>query len=171
MEEQEISQGNELIAEFAKQGYWQIWKIGGYKPYWSTQYNSKEEAQSKIDNSDDEKGVKWLVGYVEPKFIAKQYHSSWDLLMPVLDKIRNSTNWANLNYSNSNLTTYKVDIGFHSGSFYCNIHKHWWENQYPEEELICRRRDMTTLIDVTWKAVVKFIEWHNSKTAVTPNEL
>lgn len=145
-------EGNQLIAEFMGFTPRTDLHTEGALMMQAPRIGNETHSPCYIVNKEDD---------VHDEFLELKYNSDWNWLMPALDKIRNSTNWANSDYSNSNLIAYKVDIGFHSSSFYCNIHKHWWENNYPEEEFICGRRDTTTLIEVTWKAVVQFIEWYN----------
>lgn len=78
-------ENNKLIAEFMNEGFWQLWRKEGYKPYWSDEFNSKDEVKEALVRYCKKHDIE-LDG-VEPKFIAPEYHKRWDLLMPVVDKI------------------------------------------------------------------------------------
>lgn len=96
MTEQEILEGNKLIALFMGDGYWQIWSIRGYKPYYADEFKTKEEVELKIATADNGNGILYMKGSCEPKFITKKYHTSWDWLMPVVKKVGDLTENKNL---------------------------------------------------------------------------
>lgn len=77
-----------------------------------------------------------------------QYHSSWDWLMPVVEKIENKLKWK-----------YEVEIGnnvYHPDIMYrCTIHDAG-NATYLEFE-------SKTKIEAVWLAVVEFIKWHNNQ--------
>lgn len=79
------------------------------------------------------------------KFTELKYHSSWDWLMPVIAKINKTWEYTNMN----------------------------GDDFLPAERIIQVIRLALGNVDYmsTFQQVIKFIEWHNSKTAVavTPN--
>jgi hypothetical protein len=121
MENNEIIKGNKLIAEFM-----------GYKYY---PHPAKDSGWRK------EKGHLKLHGY----FLCRtnkqlEYHSSWDWLMPVVEKISET-------YT-VNIQSYPVmgfDVRFNEGTY---------RRAYSENE---------SAIKAVWTAVIKFIEWYNQK--------
>jgi len=136
METKEIIEGNQLIAEFMSteptlMDGWYLWSDGIY-------FSVRDQDKGKVLNS--------IYGYVK-------YHSSWDWLMPVVEKI------GEIRFP---------DDKYESGE------RIYIERCYPitfgmkdeEEKFMVRllgnqlfRAD--TLIKATWLSVVDFIKWHN----------
>ncbi len=149
-----IEEGNKLIAEFMgatiekfhtkrnKSDEWEscLFKIApAEEPYISRDSNDKEEIV--IDYRD----------LNEVKVIDLKYHSSWDWLMPVVEKI------AKLGYSDfvihisvmsSNHTEVRCGYFYHS---YCPNNK---SIKIIKEE---------PPITVTWKAVIEWLQHHNKQ--------
>ncbi len=76
-----------------------------------------------------------------------KYHSSWELLMPVVEKIGElmKETWVKM-YSEK-------------GIYECTID--YLDN--PKEDSLIFISNNYSLIEVTYKAVIKFIEWYNSQ--------
>lgn len=76
-----------------------------------------------------------------------EYHSSWDWLMPVVEKIENSG-------------TYSVEID----KYKCSItYVRLWNNK----RLCYHEKIEKTKIEIVWLCVVEFIYWYNGKNAVS----
>lgn len=86
--------------------------------------------------------AEFLGWHLDPKRSLK-YHSSWDWLMPVVEKI-NATR------------EYDVII-FRSG---CHIND---ENDLIFETTLEEGRASENLIGRVWPAIVRFIKWHNEQ--------
>ena len=95
------------------------------------------------------------------------YDSSWDLLMPVVEKIQN--------YKTAGLSTF---VSINSGSVYiktfsikgCFIEFNQFKNNFHEVEYHKQHgfvfqsefnMDFAIKIEVVWLAVVEFIKWYN----------
>lgn len=74
-------------------------------------------------------------------FKGLKYHSSWDWLIPVVENIYN------LNY----------DVNISTGG-YCQVRN--FENDVKNYDYEGNGKSM---IDATWQAVIKFIEWYNTQ--------
>ena len=119
MTNEEIIEGNKKIAEFM-----------GWKKV--TSYNGEVWDMSNVDKSQES-----LFGELVDKNNGK-YHSSWDWIMPVVEKIE-------------------------SKGYFCMINK--WTSVYTGTD--GERIEVTTVqgntkILNTWKAVLEFITWYNS---------
>lgn len=76
-----------------------------------------------------------------------EYHSSWDWLMPVVEKIES------IGAYSVEIDKYKVRV----------FHITTWKNRTVfYAETIEKKK-----IDVVWSAVVEFIKWHNGNNAVS----
>jgi len=134
MTQEEILEGNKLIAEFM-----------GAKPcknYW------REDALEHEDWEHDE----WT-NTTREYFVTKihkvselKYHSSWDWLMPVVEKIEMDC---------------KCDVHIYA-------HYNWKEPNrcaiydWKDKEIASKSND--SKIIAVWLAVVEFIKWHNNET-------
>jgi hypothetical protein len=77
--------------------------------------------------------------------LSYQYHSSWDWLMPVVERI------GEMPSINFNLSS------FDGAVFYDDDYKHTASgNRIAKKE--------NTMIQSTWLAVVEFIRWHNHQS-------
>lgn len=135
MSEQKIIEGNKLIAEFMELG-------------WET---IKEVCISNLKK----------YGHRNPDYLNNPmywncYHSSWDWLMPVVEKIEHlfeSDNTLPLFDINSHFC--RFSLGHHEIKEY----KQWIYGCYitsPEEN------KCSTKIDAAWNVCVEFIKWYNS---------
>lgn len=121
MTEQEIIEGNKLIAEF----------MGDYR------------AKYKVSND-----------YTLANAMLKtlKYHSSWDWLMPVVEKIKDVMT---LGYFN-------IDSTWHD-----ELRQEWviqWSNSSPSRSFCIKRSDFKRdikLIELVWLAVIEFFKWYN----------
>ncbi len=75
---------------------------------------------------------------------APKYHSSWNWLMPVVEKIENTGYISTIEKMNLNYT-----------------HRVWFNDAKTYQEVAHGARDETKLIAV-YEAVIDFIKWHNS---------
>lgn len=111
MTEEKILDGNKLIAEFM-----------------GAKYNSKLDLVNLGANHK-------LVGINE-----LQYHSSWDWIMPVVEKIHSDTDfWVTIYYRSCKV--FPMNIGV-------------------EMEILIEEKPT---IEAVWIAVVEFIKWHNNE--------
>lgn len=139
MSEQEIKEGNKLIAEFCHVGHWQVWRKNGYKPHWSTAYISAEAATeaARIHYGID-------ADELEPVFIAPKYHLDWSELMPVVEKIEGK----------------EIDlvISVVIKNNQCGIYRY----KGSDYEKNISRIKAASKIEATWEAIVEFIKWYNN---------
>ena len=126
MENQEILKGNKLIAEFM--GF-KIGKLNG----WLSGTTIEDCAYLKDESGNISKA----------NLISKlKYHSSWDWLMPVVEKIRDCNCVVNIKFLRKLNTT---------NTFIASFDLKW--NKDISENGIS--------IESTFKSVVNFIEWYN----------
>ena len=119
----EIIEGNKLIAEFMCKT---IYPIAGTKEF-----------------------NKWRGNRCDYHEFELKYHSSWDWLMPVVEKIEKSepSTW--------------VEIYGDRKVFTCDITN---ENQpiiEDEYQVLVSSKSLKTKIEAVWLAVVEFIRWYN----------
>jgi len=86
-----------------------------------------------------------------------QYHTSWDWLMPVVEKI------ATIPSISITIESFTVEYGDKAvGSF--GIEKTTWHNSAPIKELITYKKEFIEKLSLTenvWQAVIQFIKWYN----------
>ena len=153
MSEQEIIEGNKLIAEFM--GYKLItpemrrnpedWYING-KPscYWE---NHLLRGSKKVLCSEN----------------SLRYHSSWDWLMPVIDKIHDIDEGlvTDRNYHIEILKRY-VRVIYNWNNYIIPTIDTTNQAAYSESFEDYRYIFFDSKIEAVWFAVVKFIKWYNS---------
>lgn len=137
----EIIEGNKLIAEF----------MGGVK--------------REITNREFLRGEKPFTVYDIPGRGAVvenfQYHSSFDWLMPVVEKINKSG-------------IYSVEISFLANGtnpiYQCNISKCEWPEQgvFKKEKICGKGGRLKKPIEPVWECVIEFIQWYNTQSKPTP---
>jgi hypothetical protein len=123
-----IEEGNKLIAEFM-----------GLKSEW------KKYPNPQLDRLEVDKGTHWDEA---------KYHTSWDWLMPVVEKIENS--------KHSNYGEKIKFFVFSMAQFHCSIIGHtgirqpgcYYQTPYGYEP--------PSKIMAVWEAVIGFIQWYNS---------
>lgn len=134
MIEQEIIDGNKLIAEFMVYGEHGLWSYG-------------DNAKERISKDAHDGTLK--------------YHSSWDWLMPVVEKI------AKLEVEKEKVVT--------------NGNESYFDSYYPRtfamvnaatQQFMVRinrfaLHESNSLIEATFSAVVEFIKWYN-ENKITP---
>ena len=138
MSEQEIIEGNKLIAEFI-----------GYK------FNGNIVISAPLDkNGFDNYDI--LTGY---NISQAAYNSSWNWLMSVVEKIDN-LNISNLNLEESSCvhaeiagSHIKISIR-HNHTGMEDYHFLYFENDYTDEN---------SKILAVYKAVIEFIKWYNKQ--------
>lgn len=137
MTQEEINEGNKLIAEFME--WQQHWLVGGNKM-----------AASGIERLygfyvPKELTTKTLHGHPFEDFECLKFSSSWDWLMPVVEKIESLTSHDYFSVEFS-LIGNECEFGIHIDA------EHYRGIAYENHE---------TKIDSVYKAVVQFIKWHN----------
>jgi len=132
MNEQEILKGNKLIAEFMDWSY--------------------EQQHRNFRYADDTKVWKkcWFDTYGirrTDKNNPLLFHSSWDWLMPVVEKIE---------------TINDLDDGYCSDFVLtATYHIQNWTVSILDNNIEVTEQEGLTKIGTTYKAVVEFIEWYN----------
>jgi hypothetical protein len=170
MDNEEIIEGNKLIAEF----------MGFPKPevgmtYIYKRYNNGSEVKVTEINGDtaflspDIDGSKtiWLghldgrsdYNWYEPKDwgVAKLYHENWNALMPVVEKIREQgeVDWIEM-YLDKSTPVAEFKIRMEGDSAIAEA------NEYSEYFSFNHSKKGGSLIDVTYQGTVAFIKWYNS---------
>lgn len=144
MSKEEILSKNRLIAEFMG---WRAIQVGdGYmchlngKSYNGTWAHQEKDAWDII---------------CKCKF---KYNSSWDLLMPVVEKI-NSMFFCVTIYSDAcRIEPWEDSIPFESLDLLSNFNKQIFIATYYREEL---NNGAKNLIEAVYKATIEFIKWYN----------
>lgn len=131
--QEQILEGNKLIAEFMGAELMSDTSLIDDDPkmkYWM--YKDPIHHKSRIHAADK-----------------IRYHTSWDWLMPVVEKIEG------------------IEVDGYNGAWKLNLDP--WEVQfidYTDEShdsvVSITRSDFDTLIEATWQAVVQFIQWFNN---------
>lgn len=104
-----------------------------------------------IDNSFPDKGRVYRNGNSLELDTTFKFHTSWDWLMPVIEKIESLG------------IVVTISNGFHlkmlgNAQFYkCKTHSY-----KDTKEVLYGERFGDTKIHAAWQAVVEFIEWHNN---------
>lgn len=87
---------------------------------------------------------------VYPRWLIMQYHTSWDWLMPVVEKIENGCG-----------NPYSVEIDKYScGVRYVHI--------FNGKKVQFFEAADSSKIETVWKTVVAFIQWYNENKPLTP---
>ncbi len=131
----ETIDGNKLIAEF----------LGLYV----TDFNGTYHFVCKDEQKNKDLNQAWLFRLKEAK-----YHSSWEWLMPVVDKIEGLGYDSRIHNYDSE-STYFVD--------FVDV-----MNENTEAACVSKHYTEANKIQTVWLAVVEFIQWHNKET--NPNQ-
>jgi hypothetical protein len=132
------AEGNKLIAEF----------MGGIldkKNYARNNYRFKEPFFIWIPQGENyPEHIETLYSVHKSKL---QYHSSWNWLMPVVEKIRND---------------HYIEISFYGDYNKCLI------ICTKADKMIMLQRSLkdNTTIEIVWQAVIQFLEWYNKEQSV-----
>lgn len=124
-------QGNEIIAKYFNTGYWQAWKIGGYKPRWVDQYRTKELCEAAIEAYHVN-----IQHDLEAKFISPDYHNDWALMMPLVVEIE-------------------------KGNYGIKQCRKVVEIYYDDTKEIIIKEKHSNRMESLWHALVNFIKWKN----------
>ena len=147
-----IVENNRIIAEFM--GYKILHRKFQYR-YW----NSSDESYFETNEGNivcDEDGYEVnLYPDGDPLFELEElpFHSSWDWLMPVVEKIEKSL--CTDNKTGNRFYPY-VSIGL----THCEITK---SQKFVGEDWYVVSRCGNSKIEATWKVVVEFIKWYNNQ--------
>lgn len=142
MKQEEINKGNRLIAEFI-----QLKFIVREKDTWINTSTSDYGAQS----GHTERQGKWYYGQMIKDKVHEsdlKYHSSWDWLMPVVEKINSICSKHGQELSNHSKDQQHLPNQLDNPL-------HWKSWSYHNVSL-------STNIERVWLAVTEFIKWHNS---------
>lgn len=83
-----------------------------------------------------------------------EYHTSWDWLMPVVEKIDGlKCDKAGSVICQTNTTSHSFYINYNDGKSTCYCHPKYYDGRHREEG--------ESRIENVWQAVVKFIQWYN----------
>jgi|TARA_B110000908_G_C10253513_1_gene453750 hypothetical protein len=88
---------------------------------------------------------------------ALRYHTSWDWLMPVVDKIRRVISWDRDKFS-TDVTIYGNGTQIVSGCYGSREHS----DKYFNQQWVGKNGYYNTL-ENTYSAVVNYIKWYNSQ--------
>ena len=157
MSKQEIIEGNKLIAEFM--GDFKLVKEFKPEPDIDVTYQWLKTSNKSFGYDTTE----WR-DYSTDKEYSDQvcYNSSWDWLMPVVEKVES----LELGDITIHSAKYGDDIYFNCSveieiiSSVCNIHLYGDMRVYKDLIYI---HDEDTKIKATYKAVIEFIKWYNEQ--------
>lgn len=134
--EQSIIENNKLIAEFM--GY--FYKKEGEIEYWN--HNDK---------------------YIKPRAVTRidkgerlEFNTSWDWLMPVVEKIEN-TNVVRLYAKNWQGVEVRIFKTLNTGDNYCEIN----HIRHSGNKIITITHNKESKIQCVYEAVIDFINWYN----------
>lgn len=169
MTEQEILEGNKLIAEFCNYninndgcyliGCRESFIIGRNYSEWCSTTSIKYDF-TKQDDCNKAINVGEFYYNISPNNLL--YHSSWDWLMPVIDKIDSMNcpyedyTWKYDNKTYHNFMGFNVDIK----PKHCVI---WEDLELDPPNIIGGGYDKlyNSRIEAAWNAVIEFIKWYN----------
>ena len=92
--------------------------------------------------------LKSKVSPFKKHILNKDYHNSWDLLMPVVEKIE----------SMYDIDKNKFFVEISTG---CSIFSIKRESFFEDESTICLTRYADTKLEATHCAIIEFIKWYN----------
>lgn len=114
------------------------------------------------DFNENKNGGQWeylIDGYWLPVRKMK-YHTSWDWLMPVVEKINKDGKFR---------VRILFDANGTNGIYGCYIDKVEWINNYLQDERISGYSNIDSPIESVYKAIVKFIKWYNLQNTTSTN--
>ena len=139
--------GNKLIGKFCGElAYYIIDKGGSFISYRGLRRNweKKAHAESYLKSKGlDKKGYKTFASSDQ-----YDYHSSWNSLMSVIDKIRT------IQLPSPSM----IPVGVTIDNYGCRITDGCWN----ASEIVSKTKSENPNVkELTWKAVVEFIKWYN----------
>jgi len=146
MKNQKITKGNILIAEFMNHKIWMV------KHYEGDTQSDRQETSVKDYEKFLEKGFKY-----DP--YARPFHSSWDILMPVMDKIYKLHKFNEFYIKPNSALLYLTNkIKLFAGGVSNDNGK--------EGTMVYKYISAETGIEATWIVAVEFIKWHNEQKEI-----
>jgi len=140
MKDQEITQNNKLIAEFMHPEMLDV---------------IKEHKKGNVKGIDIDGDMIIKMSLFMGNYELLKFHSSWDWLMPVVEKIEN-LKLGNLTFNNDPYLNCCVEIEIIIS--HCNIHLYADMKAYKD---LINVKNETTKLNGTYKAVIEFIKWYN----------
>lgn len=142
---EEIQEGNKLIAEFMGGQIREAWRVGDSIHYtWTGEYVKEWRGKMGLPIVKEMKEMHILTDHLF-------FHSSWNWLMPVVEKI----NSLQVPEDSRGDVTYVVTIE----PGYCVI-------SAGGESIVSEKQAFDSglpLIEIVYEAVVEFIKWHNEQ--------
>jgi hypothetical protein len=150
MSEQEIIEGNKLIAEFMG--------VDFYDKYFNINLHDS------LYTRDNYNLFINMIMELHPNDL--KYNSSWDWLIPVIDKIEDLDvsdqhyQWEMEGETRSNFMCFEFDMDRHSDSYSASI---WMELSLDPVCLVAggHLKPYSTRIEAVWNTVIEFIKYYN----------
>ena len=138
MSKKEIIEGNKLIAEFM-----------GWTCSTRISYNDNRKVLYKPNGTIFKYGKLTYLHNKNPWDAPLKFHSSWDWLMPVVEKITTKDNYSvNIHYGTGATDSFAWCTFYNNGE------------QITSDDI---NTDEQNLITAIWKSVIDFIKWYNKR--------
>ena len=107
-------------------------------------------------------GISWFDTSYKP---LGKYNSSWDWIMPVVEKIEPLGFSVSINNGNCSILFYNNDNYVVRTAY--NEDGHFISRYLPEDYdryILVSEKETITKIESVWKSVIEFIKWHNTQS-------
>jgi len=162
MNKEQVTEGNKLISEFM-----------GYKFVTIGYFGQPDETGWQIENREwmDKMDISNVGDYYvnvskDTWFEAEdiQYHSSWDWLMPVVEKIESFWNpyYDNCIYNEHEFSAFEITnnyISIGTAGFKNDVRKEF----YWHEEILLKEKSDQLKRHLVFQACIQFIQWYNQQ--------
>jgi len=167
-----ITEQNKLIAEFMGAKIKSLPKNRFIPPIIESEFNEDELVAVYPDKSPSR-------NFDEPPISKLLYHSSWNWLMPVVEKIESTTVLMNVDV-NEGLEDFEPEIREEEWQFsvtiencQCMINQDVLPQYYGTDTDFlktydCRNEGRITKLEATYLAVIEFIQWYNENKQQHP---